>query len=135
MYACVCRVGGCVSGVCRVCVVCVWWVGGGSESCLLPACLSHIEIFMIVYIDRIGFVSGLSNINISLSLSLSLSLSSQVRRHAVGVLSQLLAEDFIKLRGSMFFRLAQCLGDHDARVRALAEQVRRLVVWRWLNYG
>jgi hypothetical protein len=49
---------------------------------------------------------------------------SQVRRHAVGVLSQLLAEDFIKLRGSMFFRLAQCLGDHDARVRALAEQVQ-----------
>ncbi len=52
-----------------------------------------------------------------------LSLCPQVRRHAVGVLSQLLAEDFIKLRGSMFFRLAHCLGDHDARVRALAEQV------------
>ena len=57
---------------------------------------------------------------------------SQVRRHAVGVLSQLLAEDFIKLRGSMFFRLAHCLGDHDARVRALAEQVLG-GIWGWID--
>lgn len=51
-----------------------------------------------------------------------------VRFHTLTQLSQLLAEDFLKLKGSMFFRLSFCLADLDSRIRDLAEQMFREVI-------
>jgi hypothetical protein len=45
-----------------------------------------------------------------------------VRRHVLMVLTQLLTEDFVKLRGSLLFRLLACVVDPDPGVRALARQ-------------
>ena len=44
-----------------------------------------------------------------------------VRRHAVVLLSQLVLEDYVKLRGALWYRLAGALADPDAEVRAVAE--------------
>lgn len=44
-----------------------------------------------------------------------------VRRQTVTLLTRLLKEDYIKLRGALFFRLLMCLVDDDEGVRTLGE--------------
>jgi condensin-2 complex subunit D3 len=44
-----------------------------------------------------------------------------VRRQTITLLTRLLKEDYIKLRGSLFFRLLMCLVDVDEGVRTLGE--------------
>ena len=48
--------------------------------------------------------------------------SPMVRRHAIMVISQLLLEDYVKWRGSLFFRLITCIADEDEGVQACARQ-------------
>lgn len=43
-----------------------------------------------------------------------------VRRQALGVLTQLLAQDYVKWRGPLFYRYVACLVDSDEGVRGLA---------------
>ena len=45
-----------------------------------------------------------------------------MRRHAIVLLTQLVLEDYVKLRGSLFYRLVCAVADPDADVRQCAEQ-------------
>jgi condensin-2 complex subunit D3 len=44
-----------------------------------------------------------------------------IRRHALMILSQLLQEDYLKWKGSMFFRYLSALVDEDESVRKFAD--------------
>ena len=46
----------------------------------------------------------------------------QVRRHAIVLLTQLVLEDYVKLRGPLFYRLICAIADSDSDVRQCAEQ-------------
>ncbi len=48
--------------------------------------------------------------------------SFQVRRHGIILLTQLVMEDYVKLRGPLFYRLVCALADVDNEVRLCAEQ-------------
>lgn len=48
--------------------------------------------------------------------------SSLVRRHAIVLLTQLVLEDYVKLRGPLFYRLVCAIADPDDDVRQCAEQ-------------
>ena len=45
-----------------------------------------------------------------------------IRRHTLMVVSQLIQEDFLKWKGSLFFRFVSAVADEDAQVRQYAEQ-------------
>lgn len=51
-----------------------------------------------------------------------------VRRHTLMVLAQLITEDFVKFKGSLYFRLLATTIDGDAGVRALGRQTVAAVV-------
>ena len=46
----------------------------------------------------------------------------QVRRHSIVLLTQLVLEDYVKLRGPLFYRLVCAIADPDDEVRNCAEQ-------------